>query len=110
MALETISVLQIQSLKSFFCSRLSGLRGQIEGLEFALSKMSAGEDLQNLMAERDELLQKLQNEAAERERVVQERDADADELAQLKDSLAKVGLSSALIVKWLLLCQTQIQL
>jgi uncharacterized coiled-coil DUF342 family protein len=77
---------------------ISGLKEQVQYLGHALVQMSgnAEEDaiaIQNLIAERDELLQKLQEEVAEREQIAQERDellATSDEMAQLKDSLAKV--------------------
>jgi SMC interacting uncharacterized protein involved in chromosome segregation len=77
---------------------ISGLKEQVQYLGHALVQMSgnAEEDaiaIQNLIAERDELLQKLQEEVAEREQIAQERDellASSDEMAQLKDSLSKV--------------------
>ncbi|CAM6041187.1 unnamed protein product [Sphagnum compactum] len=56
--------------------------------------------IQNLIAERDELLQKLQEEVAEREQIAQERDellASSDEMAQLKDSLAKMAAEKEML-------------
>jgi light-regulated signal transduction histidine kinase (bacteriophytochrome) len=54
-------------------------------------------DIQNLIAERDELLQKLQEETEEREQISQERDellaatTGSDNMVQLKDAFSKVG-------------------
>ncbi len=54
-------------------------------------------DIQNLIAERDELLQKLQEETEEREQISQERDellaatSGSDNMVQLKDAFSKVG-------------------
>lgn len=72
-------------------------------MEYGLSQMSQndGVSIEDLIAERDELLQKLQNEAEEKERLALERDeilaaesakaaADADEMAELRNSLAQV--------------------
>ncbi|CAK9194538.1 unnamed protein product [Sphagnum troendelagicum] len=56
--------------------------------------------IQNLIAERDELLQKLQEEVAEREQIAQERDellASSDEMAQLKDSLSKMAAEKEML-------------
>jgi hypothetical protein len=52
-------------------------------------------DIQNLIAERDELLQKLQEETEEREQISQERDellaatSGSDNMVQLKDAFSK---------------------
>ncbi len=54
-------------------------------------------DIQNLIAERDELLQKLQEETEEREQISQERDellaatTGSDNMVQLKNAFSKVG-------------------
>jgi hypothetical protein len=54
-------------------------------------------DIQNLIAERDELLQKLQEETEEWEQISQERDellaasTGSDNMVQLKDAFSKVG-------------------
>jgi hypothetical protein len=54
-------------------------------------------DILNLIAERDELLQKLQEETEEREQISRERDellaatTGSDNMVQLKDAFAKVG-------------------